>query len=251
MQTHTTSAPPGNLHAFTRLELFAALIALGLILNVFIAAVATSNRQGDIVMCSSNLRRIGLGYTYFGLEHSGFPPWKVLTEEGGNLGYVDNTIPGLFTKNNLYVQYSVLSNYLDSPFYLADPADRRTNLRPARFWSTRADGGLYNINFQRNSISYLLGVDGHFDMPRSILAADRNLALDFGVMTCGTGIAPLAQALQTIRWTNDVHGVSGNLLFYDGSVHHINNYSIRGIFGLVDQFSDPHWERNRHLLPPF
>jgi prepilin-type processing-associated H-X9-DG protein len=239
------------LHGFTRLELFAAVIALGLITNVIIAAVATSNRQGDLAMCSNNLRRIGLGYTYFGLEHNDLNPWNVGMAEGGNFDYPASTIPGLLSKNNLYVQYSVLSNYLDTPFYLADPGDPRPSLRPARFWSIRADGGLYNFNYQQNSLSYFLGVDGGFHLSRSVLAGDRNLPVFSGVTTCSSGIGPVSAIdVRITRWTNDVHGLSGNLLFYDGSVRHINNSAVREVLGLSDQSSNPYpW--NRHTLHPF
>lgn len=71
-------------------------------------------------------------------------------------------------------------------------------------------------------------------MPRSLLAGDRNL-LSAGVGGCSSGIAPAIQLdRNTVRWTNAMHGGTGNLLFFDGSVEQTDSTRMRALifFGL-------------------
>src|SRR5687768_6819358 len=125
--------------AFTRLDLLASLAAGALLITIIVPALANSNSRSDRVACLSNLRQIGLGFTQFLLEHNDLPPWYVSTSYGGAYDY-NGGIPGLASRNQSYVQFSVLSNSLDSPRYLADPGDLHPDLRAARFWNQDSQG---------------------------------------------------------------------------------------------------------------
>lgn len=155
------------------------------------------------------------------------PPWYVSTRDGGNADYV-GSIPGLSSRNQSYVQFSVLSNSLDSPRYLTDPGDLHRDLRAARLWNQDANGGLYHISYRNRAISYFIGLRGTFRTPRYILAGDRNVYSHGSATTCAAGISPAAALSASFSfWTNDVHGLSGNLLFYDGSVEQTSTARLR------------------------
>jgi prepilin-type processing-associated H-X9-DG protein len=110
---------------------------------------------------------------------------------------------------------------------LADPADMRRNLIPARHWGP-TQGGIWNPGNQNNSVSYFLGLHGDMRMPREVLAGDRNLFASGGVSGCSSGISPVTVLeREAARWTNAVHGLTGNVLFFDGSVKQVDSLGFR------------------------
>jgi len=189
---------------------------------VILPGLANSTARSDRVVCFNNLRQIGVGYSNFGLEHDGQPPWLVTMNLGGNTNHP--------LKQNLYVQFSVLSNFIGTPKLLTDPSDRRRGLNPAWHWGT-TDGGLWNPAHQNKGVSYFLGIDGTFRIPRAVLSGDRNIEAP-----PSPGYGPVGESPSylvhpaTTRWTNDVHGASGNLLFYDGSVDQTDTERLRDAF---------------------
>jgi len=213
------STNTGGLSAFTRLELLACGLGCGLVMAVIVPGLANSTARSDRVLCVNNLRQIGIAYANFGLEsRENLPPWRLPMGEGGNENHP--------LRQNLYAQFAALSNWLATPKLLADPGDeQRRFLNPARHWGVTT-GGLWNPAHQNNSVSYFLGTDGTFRMPRAVLSGDRNLPIDgFGGSSSGLLTAFLDTA--TVQWTNDVHGLSGNLLFFDGSVEQTDTRRLR------------------------
>lgn len=143
-------------------------------------------------------------------------------------------------KNDLSFQFSILSNSLATPRPLSDPADTRAGLRSASHWGTTS-GGLLHWAFGRNAVSYFLALDGHFRVPRAILAGDRNVIAVSGL---GSSTLPNPHSgivASSTAWTNDVHGLDGNLLFYDGSVDQVDSAGLRAAVGAPDvtQLSNP------------
>ena len=204
--------------AFTRLELVACLAAIALFGAVILPTIASSASRGDRVVCFSNLRQIGVAYGQFGLEHDDRMPWRVSTSQGGNMDHP--------LKSNLALQISAISNLLTTPKVLTDPADERIGLRAANNWGT-GSGGLLSLG--NNAISYFLGLDGSFRVPGSILAGDRNLPAIFG-QNCSSGVVPTAQLVTPATWTNAVHGLAGNIVFFDGSAARVDSAGLRAAF---------------------
>ena len=232
-------------HAFTRLELLACIFGCGLIMAVILPGLANSITRSDHAVCMNNLRQIGVAYANFGLEKSGGRmPWRVPVSEGGTVEHP--------LGNNPFVQFSVLSNFLAHPGLLADPGDERRSLNPARHWG-HVSGGLWNPAYQNNAISYVLGLHGDLRMPRSLLAGDRNL-LNAGSGTCSSGLAPVtALDRNTARWTNAVHGLTGNLLFLDGSVEQTDSSRMRTLIflGFQDDVIGGGGPPFMHILAPY
>lgn len=208
-------------HAFTRLELLACVVGGGLLLSVILPGLANSSMRSEQAVCLNNLRQIGVAYANVGLEMTdGRAPWRVPATEGGTLEHP--------SENSPFVQFSVLSNFLAHPGLLADPGDERRNLNPARHWGI-SPGGLWHLSHRNNAISYVLGLHGDFRMPRSLLVGDRNLFTE-GVGTCSSGLAPVSVLRPpTVRWTNAVHGLTGNLLFFDGAVEQTDSSRLREV----------------------
>lgn len=210
--------------AFTRVELLACLGAGALLMAVILPTLANSTARSDRVLCLNNLRQIGLAYTQFGLEHEDRPPWRLPLSQGGN-----NNHP---LKNNLYVQLSILSNSLQHPRLLSDPADLRRTKTIATRWDTSSNGGLLHAANQGNrALSYWIGIDGTFQFPRAVLAGDRNIFAYPNTVGCSSGISPAGEVRSsTVAWTNDVHGLSGNVAFFDGSVGQLDSEGLRKAF---------------------
>lgn len=210
--------------AFTRLELIACLAALALFGAVILPALARSASRGDRVVCFNNLRQIGVAYTQFCLEHEERTPWRVSMVQGGNMDHPQKANPG--------TQFSVVSNSIATPKVLSDPGDPRPGLRPASHWGT-SSGGLLNPAFGNNSISYVLGVDGNLGLPQSVLAGDRNVRAQPG-FGCSSGIVPVASVMRPVAWTNDVHGLAGNVVFFDGSVVQLDSAGLGEALNIED-----------------
>jgi hypothetical protein len=221
-------------HAFTRLELLACLAAVALLTNIIAVVLATVASRGDRVACFNNLRQIGVGYAQFASEHDQQMPWRVTRAEGGNFDHP--------LKNNAFIQFSILSNFVASPRVLLDPAEDRPTARVATEWSNNPQGGLLHTSFGNNSVSYFLGLDANFTTPAGILSGDRNIRHG-GFSGCASGITPAASlpprnpGNSPLAWTNALHGLSGNILLYDGSVHEVDTSGLRRLMPLVDDIA--------------
>jgi len=229
--------------AFTRIELLACVLAAALLGHILASAIALSANRGDRVACFNNLRQIGAAYAQFGMDHDNLMTWAVPMSDGGNYDYP--------FKNNPFVQFSVLSNFIASPRVLMDPADDRSSARCAVSWDNTRQGGLLYSAFRNNAVSYFLGLDGNFTTPALMLSGDRNLKHD-GISGCSSGIAPAANLNRApssmSAWTNAVHGLSGNIVLYDGSVHEVDTPTLRRIAN-HEPFGDGSGSSYHILLP--
>src|SRR5205085_8894398 len=114
--------------------------------------------------------------------------------------------------------------------------------RIARSWgmdSTR--GGYSSPGFRDRATSYTVALDAFFDQPLSLLSWDRNVRPDGSNFSCssGVGLAWFFAAgtspppVFSGGWTNALHGVEGNALFYDGSAEQLSNSGfLNGLRGL-------------------
>jgi hypothetical protein len=229
---------------FTRLELLACLGACALLIAVILPALANSTSRSDRVVCLNNLRQIGVAYAQYWSEHDDRMPWRLTWSQGGNSNHP--------LKNSSAVQFSILSNALQRPQFLSDPADVRRAKSVASRWDTAPIGGLLHQNQWHKAISYFLGIDGSPSMPKSALAGDRNIAATPNVTSCSSGIS-IVSGLQTpfIRWTNEVHGLSGNVVLYDGSVQQVDTAGLRKLVAEQQQDIAGAGRIAVHVLAPF
>jgi prepilin-type processing-associated H-X9-DG protein len=219
--------------AFTRLELLAALIALALLASVVLPALAGTRRGTDLAGCVNNLRQIGRAFQLWGNDHNDDWPCRVSMSEGGILMH-----PLL---GNTWFHFSWMSNGLATPRVLACPSD--FGKRPARDFGNSADGGFVNSGYRNNAVSYFVGSDASRFLPRSFLCGDRNVRIE-GYAACSAGLNNAAYV--TTRpprlpfWTNNLHGLWGNILFYDGQVQSALDQNMPGLLPTADDAGSLH-----------
>jgi len=218
---------------FTRLELMAVLASLALVAGVVLPALAQGKPRAHQAICFNNLRMTGQALLLFNAENGQMDPWRT-----PGAGY--NHPSGL--GNNLWFQFSWLSNGLTNPKVLACPSD--SSARPAKDYSFSPDGGYLHANYRNNAISYFAGLDSSALLPNSVLAGDRNIQHQ-GFSTCSSGINPAATIYltpqNTTAWLSRLHGPSGNILLHDGRVEETVSQTLYRNFQLSDDNGSVHF----------
>jgi type II secretory pathway pseudopilin PulG len=221
------------------MELLAVLAVLGIVGLAILPLLANTSARGDRVACSNNLRLIGRAFLTWSAEHGEKNPWELTVAQGGTRDH--------YLRANPWFQFFFISNHLASPKFLACPADSGPPLprRTAFAWDT-APGGLLNVNYQNNSISYILGRFATPAEPQSILSGDRNLpASQVGDELFGVAYLVGTPRNPPVAWNSTVHLEGGNLLFSDGCVEQTDSRRLRealqwnGYFNSVFLFPFP------------
>jgi len=232
--------------AFTRLEFTILLATFCLLALVVLPLLANTSMRSNQTSCLNNLRQIGVAFQAWGNDHDDRRPWVVSygppLNEGGTANHP--------LRNNIYIQYSCLSNYM-APQLLIDPAETNRSRRIASNWGVSPDGGFLNPGFANNAVSYILGLHGTMLEANEILSGDRNL--QFGSpAACSYGIVPVQnlESGQFFRgWTNGVHGISGNVLISDGHVEYSSQSRLKAILEREDDATGG--GGGHHMLTPF
>jgi prepilin-type N-terminal cleavage/methylation domain-containing protein len=221
--------------AFTLIELIVVISIIAILAALLLPALSKAKAKASRVSSLSNLKQSALAYALWMDERDAYAmPWRLTMAEGGNTNHP--------LKQNLYVQYSLLSNGLQNVRALACPADKRAGLKPASHWGT-TDGGLWNPGYQNNAVSYVINIDAaaisggrllSFDQAQNhILMSDYNASSDPTPGGCSSGISPSSQfpePFTTIAWTNAVHGINaGNVSLLDGSAHSTTTKQFRDL----------------------
>ena len=203
--------PTRRCPAFTLVELLVVIAIIGILAAMLMPALQSAMARAKRVWCVNNLRQIGIGFHVFLHDHGGRCPMAVPMAQGGAQefianGYLVGNSPFYFT----YRQFQVLSNELSNPRLLVCKADEKRAV-------TNDFAGLQNTN-----VSYFIGVNADFSKPNSILAGDRNLASN--PMPSPTILHTTSGA--SFRWTREVHGFKGNVLYADDHVEEWNAHSL-------------------------
>lgn len=195
-------------HAFTRLELCATLAALFLLAIVAAPVFGTTKTGNDRAVCFNNLRLLGRAAASWAGDHEQLVPWRVPFNDGGSY-------PPSGTKPAAaWFEYSMLSNELRSPKFLACPAEGAV---PAPTFEEYKRAG-----WRENSTSYSLSLEFMREEPRGWMSSDRNLRPDLISSPCAARVPNahgINEVFSQVTWTNSVHGTNGgNVLLHDGSV---------------------------------
>ena len=212
------SAFPKLRRGFTLIELLVVLAIITVLASLLLPALARAKEQARRAKCISNLKQVALAVKEFASDHDGGIPWHTLTIDGGTYGT---------SAARAWRNFSALSNDLQAPQVLVCPSDTATK-KIAGTW-----GEFMSAAFQSNALSFFAGLDSYDQMPVAMLAGDRNVTGGIAD-TCGSvANAPGVNASEfkagntLIRWTNAVHGVSGDIALTDGSVQRANKQELQ------------------------
>src|SRR5262245_37078935 len=120
-------SPAHGIQAFTRLEAAAVLAALGVLALLALPSLANQRERSTRVLCVNNLRLVGQAVQEWGTEHGGRMPLRTPWSNGAGEGTGGHPL-----REDLYFQWSWMSNELRTPKILACPSDTEKN--PASNW---------------------------------------------------------------------------------------------------------------------
>jgi hypothetical protein len=235
----STSARNGA--AFTRLDLTVIVALLVGFMAMVLPLLANNSARSSQAGCLNNLRQIGIAFQGWGNDHEDRRPWSVPMSEGGSSGHV--------LRANAWFHYAFLSNHL-APGVLMDPSETVPHKRRAENWAVTPDGGFLHSAFRNNAVSYMFSLHTTVTEANNILAADRHVQFS-GAGVCPVGgvtpINALATRAPSFRgWTNNVHGVAGNVLRNDGHVEYASQERLKAVVfrnddgGSEDHFVTPY-----------
>ena len=193
------TAPHRN-HAFKRIELFAIIGGISLLVLVLAAlllpALAASKRKSARLGCVNCLHQINLAFKVWeGDNYDKFPMYFALT---------NSDTMKLISNGKAYVLWQTMSNELSTPKVLRCPDDAE------RTYATNFTDG-----FSDKNISYFFSLDAADTYPQMILDGDDNLAINGVRVKPGILNLPVTGSL---TWTKERHRGAGNLSMADGSV---------------------------------
>ncbi|HXJ56197.1 MAG TPA: hypothetical protein VNU68_05985 [Verrucomicrobiae bacterium] len=225
---------------FTRLELGALLAGVTLMFLVVVPLLAQGRPRSQLAVCLNNLRQVGQAMLTWNAQHGAADPWRVDVSDGGSRGHFSGA------GNNLWFQFSWISNELRTPRILACPSDSAVIV--ATDFGYLSTNSFLHPERRNAAISYFLGLDALPDSPQHVLSADRHARLEPFTTSCSSGLTPVyAIDGKTTEWSQtNIHGSVGHILFHDGRVE------LRSTAGLRQAFAPAVADDNGsvHLLIP-
>jgi len=195
--------------ALTLVELLVVIAGLAILVCYFVilgAILPEHNARARAlrIQCVNNLKYTGQAFDLWAKDHGEKFPMERSQTNGGTMEFT--------TGPNEWRHFQVMSNELSTPRVLVCPADVRAEVHATNF-----------ARFNNSNISYFINLDFSRPSPQVIWSGDRNL-------TNGTPIRDAVLELTTnspAAWTAEMHRREGNLLTFDGSVHRVDDVSLR------------------------
>jgi prepilin-type processing-associated H-X9-DG protein len=192
-----SESPTQSHRAFSFIELLVLLGTVIILIALLLPAIQRPKTRAPRLVCTSNLRQLGLAFRVWANEHQDKFPMAVSITNSGSLEYIGT--------HEVYRHFQVMSNEVIHPKILLCSTDRERR-RATNF-----------VNFGNENLSYFVGVDADESRPNMILSGDRNIT--GGVST--NGHLYVFTASRTAGWSKALHNTQGNVGLADGSVQQV------------------------------
>lgn len=225
--------------AFTIIELVAIITVTGLLAVILIPALARTRASAARILCTNNLKQIGVAFQTWALSHGLAYPMRVSVSSGGYADYLGQrtVAPTQISSRGVFGDFLVMSNELVTPKILTCSSENEARIQATIFSGVIPVGATNARPFVNDlNVSYFIGVDAFESLPRMFLAGDHNLGSDGnlvplqGFVTPPTRYSPsFSVSLGTnftpnagVGWLQTMHNEKGNVLLVDGSVQQFN-----------------------------
>ena len=196
---------------------FLVMVAVIVGLMVFLLPKFSSRRPNTRITCQNNLKWIGLAYRQWALDNNDKFPMHVSITNGGAMERVE--------AGDVYLNYLVMSNELNTPKVLFCPADFRRSAAPTFTQSVPLKASNSSAPFTSNNISYFVGLDADETNPQIILSGDDGFLV--GGLRPKPGLL-LLPPNSAVAWPKARHQSRGNVVLGDGSALGINTLPSLG-----------------------
>jgi prepilin-type processing-associated H-X9-DG protein len=219
--------------AFTLVELIVVIATVAIFAALALPALARTPYQVQRITCANNLKRTGLAFRTWAVDHGGNMPMQVPGSQGGAAEEltVSRVLSGSqITSRGAFKIFLCLSNELTTPQFLFCPAEYETAYRMPAMTFSGTSGGPGTVPYTNDfNISYTVAADASEVYPRMLLTGDHNLGGNANPPTTAFLAAPSAGTSKVCLGTNfnanmgpafmnNMHGQQGNVGMADGSV---------------------------------
>ena len=188
-------------------EVLVVIAALLLITTIVLPFLAASKKKASRISCVNCLKENYLGFRIWAGDYDDKFPTEVLTEKGGAMEAAE--------AGDIVRIIQVASNELSTPKILVCPED-----------STKKGATNFSVGFDRDHISYFVGIDMTQSNPSSLFMGDDNLSVNGNQVKSGM-LRLSTNAFAT--WTTGRHDYGGNVGLVDGNVSQLRFNDLQKI----------------------
>jgi prepilin-type N-terminal cleavage/methylation domain-containing protein len=231
--------------AFTLIELIVVIAVVAILAASLLPAVAGARPRALRLICSNNLKQVGLAFRTWAINHDGKMPMQVAYSMGGDSDDVGFRVLAATKKGSSFngsrgvsMMFLCMSNELSTPKILYCPAESESAVRQtATTFSGVGAPGTFPFTNDLN-VSYFIGVDAQETYPRMLLTGDHNLGGNRNPPTTMYLTAPSTGTPFVYLGTNftvnqgpafldTMHSKEGNVCLADGSVEFFSRSGLQ------------------------